>query len=193
MQQLAIDIPSVAHTHSGLTVSGLEELLREISKPLLPLEKAGVLVALIIKMMAERLTTVKVGAMSMEAILFLPEFLELCLRPQGADDDHKPKKATNETRRSETGSGHDVSHEQTFTRRFARVLPKAICQSLTVVRDVPQLELSQVPWMSNLLENYLGDSKRQAGCLRDTQGADGRNEASRPATEGLLKTLSDHR
>lgn len=71
MQQLAIDIPSIAHTHthSGLTVSGLEELLREISKPLLPLEKAGVLVALISKMMVERLTTEKVGAMSMEAIL----------------------------------------------------------------------------------------------------------------------------
>lgn len=74
MQQLAIDIPNIAHTHilgtsnlrSALTVSGLpmEELLWEISKPLLPFEKAGVLVALIIKMMAARLTT---------------EFLELCL------------------------------------------------------------------------------------------------------------------
>lgn len=61
---------------------------------------------------------------------FLPEFLELCLRPQGADDDHKPKKAKNETRRSETGSGHDVSQEQTFARRLARVLTKATCQSV---------------------------------------------------------------
>lgn len=63
-------------------------------------------------------------------------------------------------------------------------------QSLMVVHDVPQLELSQVLWMSNLLEN---DSKMQKGCLRDTRGADGRNEAPRPATEGLLKILSDPR
>lgn len=79
MQQLAIDIPNIAHTHilgtsnlpSALTVCGLpmEELLWEISKPLLPLEKAGVLIALIIKMMAERLTTGKVGALSKEASL----------------------------------------------------------------------------------------------------------------------------
>lgn len=60
-------------------------------------------------------------------------------------------------------------------------------------RDVPQLELSQVLWMSNLLENDLWDSEVQTGCLRDTRGVDGRNEASRPATEGLLKTLSDPR
>lgn len=42
--------------------------------------------------------------------------------------------------------------------------------------------------MSNLLEN---DSKVQTGCLRDTRGADGRNEAPRPAAEGLLKTIDE--
>lgn len=55
----------------------MEELLRNISKPLRLLEKAGVLVALIFKMMAGRLTTEKVGVLLTENALarhhFLPE------------------------------------------------------------------------------------------------------------------------
>lgn len=62
----------------------MEELLREVSKPLLPLEKAEVLVALIAKMMADRLTTDKVGALLIKAgptrHHFLPEFWEFCHR-----------------------------------------------------------------------------------------------------------------
>lgn len=57
-KNLAIDVPKI-WIESGLP---MDELVWEISKPLLPSGKSGVLVSLIIKIAAEKLTAEKVGA-----------------------------------------------------------------------------------------------------------------------------------
>lgn len=77
----------------------MEELLWEISKPLLPLEKAGVLVALIIKVMAERLTTGKVGALSKEASL------PSCLNFWNFVSDHRVQMMTTNLKRLKMRQG----------------------------------------------------------------------------------------
>lgn len=103
---------------SALTVSGLpvEELLKETSKPLLPLEKAGVLVAFIIKMMAERLTTGKVGALSMEAIL------PSCLDFWNFVSDHRVQMMTTNLKMRQLDQKLDLDVMLALSRHFQDVL-----------------------------------------------------------------------
>uniref|UniRef100_A0A8C6TF56 Eukaryotic translation initiation factor 4 gamma n=1 Tax=Neogobius melanostomus TaxID=47308 RepID=A0A8C6TF56_9GOBI len=163
----------------GLT---MEQLFREISKPLVPLGKAGVLLVQILNMLCKGMTPKKVGAMWIEAGLNWKDFL-----PKDVDDnkfvtDQKVEYTLGEEVVSKEGSKKvftgeelgklldrllqdkannqrirdwieaNLDEQQTASNNFIRALMTSVCQCAIICK-------------ATLLQRYLYDEQKELQAL----------------------------
>ncbi|XP_053185317.1 eukaryotic translation initiation factor 4 gamma 1a isoform X2 [Scomber japonicus] len=201
-EDMAIDIPHMWLYLAELITPMLHEggipmgqLFREISKPLVPLEMAGVLLVQILKLLCKGMTPKKVGAMWSEAGLKWSEFL-------GKDEDinkfvtdQKVEFTTGEeTESKEPGkkalSGEELAkqldrflqdkannqrirdwveanldEQQAASNLFVRALMTSVCQS-AIICDTPyRVDAKQINQRANLLQRYLCDEQKELQAL----------------------------
>lgn len=201
-EDMAIDIPHIWLYLAELITPMLHEggipmgqLFREISKPLVPLEKAGVLLAQILKLLCKGMTPKKVGAMWTEAGLNWSEFLTKDEDVNKFVTDQKVEFTTGEeTESKEPGkkvlSGEELSkqfdrflqdkannqrirdwveanldEQQTASNQFVRALMTSVCQS-AIICDTPyRVDARQINQRASLLQRYLCDEQKELQAL----------------------------
>lgn len=201
-EDTAIDIPHIwlylaelitPMIHEGGIPMG--QLFREISKPLVPLGQAGVLLVQILKLLCKGMTPKKVGAMWMEAGLSWSDFL-----PEDEDvnkfvTDKKVEFTTGEeTESKEVGkkvlSGEELSKQldrllqdnannqrirdwveanldesQTASNQFVRALMTSVCQSAIICDNPYRVDARQINVRASLLQRYLCDEQKELQAL----------------------------
>lgn len=201
-EDMAIDIPHIWLYMAELITPMLHEggipmgqLFREISKPLVPLEKADVLLVQILKLLCKGMTPKKVGAMWTEAGLNWSEFLTKDEDVNKFVTDQKVEFTTGEeTESKEPGkkvlSGEELSkqldrfledkannqrirdwveanfdEEQTASNQFVRALMTSVCQS-AIICDTPyRVDAQQINQRASLLQRYLCDEQKELQAL----------------------------
>ncbi|KAE8290913.1 Eukaryotic translation initiation factor 4 gamma 1 [Larimichthys crocea] len=201
-EDIAIDIPHIwlylaelitPMIHEGGIPMG--QLFREISKPLVPLGKAGMLLVQILKLLCKGMTPKKVGAMWTEARLNWSDFL-----PEDEDVNkfvsHQKVEFTTgeETEVKEVGkkvfTGEEISkqldrlmqdkannqrirdwveanleEQQTASNQFVRALMTSVCQS-AIICDTPyRVDARQINLRASLLQRYLCDEQKELQAL----------------------------
>ncbi|KAG7229334.1 hypothetical protein INR49_012992 [Caranx melampygus] len=201
-EDMAIDIPHIwlylaelitPMLHDGGIPMG--QLFREISKPLVPLGKAAVLLVQILKLLCKGMTPKKVGGMWTEAGLNWSDFL-----PKDEDvnkfvTEQKVDFTTGEESESkEVGkkvlSGEEVSkqldrllqdkannqrirdwveanldEQQSASNQFIRALMTSVCQS-AIICDTPyRVDARQINQRASLLQRYLCDEQKELQAL----------------------------
>ncbi|KAM7379338.1 hypothetical protein PAMP_004900 [Pampus punctatissimus] len=201
-EDMAIDIPHIWLYLAELITPMLHEggipmgqLFREISKPLVPLEKAGELLVQILKLFCKGMTPKKVGAMWTEAGLNWSEFLTKDEDVNKFVTDQKVEFTTGEeTASKEPGkkvlSGEELSkqldrflqdkannqrirdwveanldEQQTASNQFVRALMTSVCQS-AIICDTPyKVDAQQIKQTASLLQRYLCDEQKELQAL----------------------------
>ncbi|KAM7400638.1 hypothetical protein PAMA_005028 [Pampus argenteus] len=201
-EDMAIDIPHIWLYLAELITPMLHEggipmgqLFREISKPLVPLEKAGELLVQILKLFCKGMTPKKVGAMWTEAGLNWSEFLTKDEDVNKFVTDQKVEFTTGEeTVTKELGkkvlSGEELSkqldrffqdkannqrirdwveanldEQQTASNQFVRALMTSVCQS-AIICDTPyKVDSQQIKQTASLLQRYLCDEQKELQAL----------------------------
>lgn len=201
-EDMAIDIPHIWLYLAELITPMLHEggipmgqLFRVISKPLVPLEKAGVLLVQILKLLCKGMTPKKVGAMWTEAGLNWSEFLTKNEDVNKFVTDQKVEFTTGEeTESKEPGkkvlSGEELSkqldrflhdkannqrirdwveanmdEQQTASNQFVRALMTSVCQS-AIICDTPyRVDARQINQRASLLQRYLCDEQKELQAL----------------------------
>ncbi|XP_019117735.1 eukaryotic translation initiation factor 4 gamma 1a isoform X1 [Larimichthys crocea] len=201
-EDIAIDIPHIwlylaelitPMIHEGGIPMG--QLFREISKPLVPLGKAGMLLVQILKLLCKGMTPKKVGAMWTEARLNWSDFL-----PEDEDVNkfvsHQKVEFTTgeEAEVKEVGkkvfTGEEISkqldrlmqdkannqrirdwveanleEQQTASNQFVRALMTSVCQS-AIICDTPyRVDARQINLRASLLQRYLCDEQKELQAL----------------------------
>ncbi|KAF7222561.1 eukaryotic translation initiation factor 4 gamma 1a isoform X4 [Nothobranchius furzeri] len=201
-EDMAIDIPHIwlylaeiitPMLHEGGIPMG--QLFREISKPLVPLGKAGVLLAQILKLLCKGMTHKKVGTLWREAELNWNDFL-----PKDEDvnkfvTDQKVEFTTEDTEPKDVGkkkvlSGEELSkqlgrlfedkvgnqqirdwieanldEQQTSTNQFVRALMTSVCQSVVICDTPYKVDGPQLSQRASLLQRYLCDEEKELQAL----------------------------
>ncbi|XP_061588278.1 eukaryotic translation initiation factor 4 gamma 1a isoform X2 [Cololabis saira] len=201
-EDMAIDIPHIWLYLAELTTPMLHEggipmgqLFREISKPLVPLEKAGVLLAQILKLLCNEMTPKKVGSLWKEAGLNWDEFL-----PKDEDvnkfvadknlefttgEDMESKDEDKKGISGEELSNHlerlleekadnqrirdwieaNLDEQQTVSNQFVRALMTSVCQSAIICDNPYKVDSQQIKQRASLLQRYLCDEGKELQAL----------------------------
>lgn len=177
---------------SGLTMG---QLFREISKPLVPLGKAGVLLVQILKMLCKGMTPKKVGAMWIEADLnwkdYLPsdvdvnkfvteQEIEYTLGEEVVSKEGSKKTFTGEelgkqldrllqdkanNQRIRDWIEANLDEQQTASNSFIRALMTSVCQSAIICDNPYKLDAEQISGRATLLQRYLYDEQKELQAL----------------------------
>uniref|UniRef100_A0A671L3Q5 Eukaryotic translation initiation factor 4 gamma 1-like n=1 Tax=Sinocyclocheilus anshuiensis TaxID=1608454 RepID=A0A671L3Q5_9TELE len=200
-EDMAIDIPHIWLYLAELISPMLHEggipmgpLFREMSKPLVPLGKAGVLLVEILKLLCKAMSHKKVGAMWRDAALSWKDFLP--------EDEDANKFVTEEgveftlgeecVRKSSkvTLSPEDISRElerllqekadnqrifdwveanldeqQTSSNTFVRPLMTAVCQSAIICENPYKVDTKEMTQRAKLLQHYIKDEQKELQAL----------------------------
>ncbi|XP_074544288.1 eukaryotic translation initiation factor 4 gamma 1a isoform X2 [Halichoeres trimaculatus] len=171
-EDTAIDIPHIWLYLAELITPMLHEggipmgqLFREISKPLVPLEKAGVLLVQILKLLCKGMTPKKVGAMWTEAGLSWSEFL-----PEDEDvnkfvTEQKVEFTTGEEMESKEEGKKNIMSPEELSKQLDRLLQdKANNQR---IRDWVEANLDEQQSSSNQFVRALMTSVCQSAIICD--------------------------
>ncbi|XP_013881883.1 eukaryotic translation initiation factor 4 gamma 1 [Austrofundulus limnaeus] len=198
-EDMAIDIPHIflylaelitPMLHEGGIPMG--ELFKEISKPLIPLDKAGVLLVHILTLLCKEMSHKKAGTMWRESGLqwtdFLPEDVDInkFVTEQNVeftlgDESEKSRKemssaeltkqldrliqdkANNQRVFDWVEANLDEQH--TSSNMFVRVLMTCICQSAIICENPYKVDGEQIKQRSKLLQRYLKDEQKELQAL----------------------------
>lgn len=199
-EDMAIDIPHIwlylaelitPMLHEGGLPMG--ELFREISKPLIPLDKAGVLLVHILTLLCKGMSHKKAGTMWREAGLrwkdFLPEDIdvnkfvteknvEFTLGDESEKDRKKELSATELTRQLDRliqdkadnqrifdWIEANLDEQQTSSNMFVRALMTCICQSAIICETPYRVDGELIKQRAKLLQKYLKDEQKELQAL----------------------------
>lgn len=199
-EDMAIDIPHIWLYLAELITPILHEggvpmgdLFREISKPLTPLGKAGVLLVHILTLLCKGMSHKKAGTMWREAGLrwkdFLPEdedvnkfVTEKNVEFTLGDESEKNKKE--ELSSAELTKQLDkliqdkadnqrifdwieanLDEQQTSSNMFVRALMTCICQSAIICENPYKVDGDQIKQRAKLLQKYLKDEQKELQAL----------------------------
>uniref|UniRef100_A0AAX7T800 Eukaryotic translation initiation factor 4 gamma 1 n=1 Tax=Astatotilapia calliptera TaxID=8154 RepID=A0AAX7T800_ASTCA len=198
-EDMAIDIPHIWLYLAELITPMLQEggipmgeLLRDVSKPLIPLGKAGVLLVHILTLLCKGMSHKKAGTMWREAGLqwkdFLPEDVdvnkfvteknvEFTLGDESEKDKKKELSAADLTRqldrliqdRADNQRIFDwieanLDEQQTSSNMFVRALMTCICQS-AICENPYKVDSEQIKRRAKLLQKYLKDEQKELQAL----------------------------
>ncbi|XP_026111277.1 LOW QUALITY PROTEIN: eukaryotic translation initiation factor 4 gamma 1-like, partial [Carassius auratus] len=200
-EDMEIDIPHVWLYLAELITPMMHEggipmgpLFRELSKPLLPLGKAGVLLVEILKLLCKAMSQKKVGAMWRDAALrwkdFLPEdqdankFVteegveftlgEECVR-KSSKVTLSPEDISRELERllQEKAENQrifdwveaNLDEQQTSSHTFIRPLMTAVCQSAIICVNPYKVETKEMTQRAELLQRYIKDEQKELQAL----------------------------
>lgn len=199
-EDMAIDIPHIWLYLAELITPMLHEggipmgdLFREISKPLLPLGKAGVLLVHILTLLCKGMSHKKAGTMWREAGLRWKDFLlededvnkfvtEKNVEFTLGDESEKSKKK--ELSSAELTKQLDkliqdkadnqrifdwieanLDEQQTSSNMFVRALMTCICQSAIICENPYKVDGEQIKQRAKLLQKYLKDEQKELQAL----------------------------
>ncbi|XP_005938362.1 eukaryotic translation initiation factor 4 gamma 1 isoform X9 [Haplochromis burtoni] len=198
-EDMAIDIPHIWLYLAELITPMLQEggipmgeLLRDVSKPLIPLGKAGVLLVDILTLLCKGMSHKKAGTMWREAGLqwkdFLPEDVdvnkfvteknvEFTLGDESEKDKKKELSAADLTReldrliqdKADNQRIFDwieanLDEQQTSSNMFVRALMTCICQS-AICENPYKVDSEQIKRRAKLLQKYLKDEQKELQAL----------------------------
>ncbi|XP_051535237.1 eukaryotic translation initiation factor 4 gamma 1-like isoform X2 [Myxocyprinus asiaticus] len=205
-EDMAIDIPHFWLYLSELICPMLHEggipmgsLFREVSKPLLPLGKAGVLLAQILNLLCKVMSHKKVGQMWREAGLswkdILPEDedvnkfvtekgVEFTLGDECVKTSSKSSLSSEEiSRELERLLQEKVNNQRIFdwveanldeqqmtSNTFIRALMTAVCQSAIICENPYKVDTKEITQRAKLLQHYLKDEQKELQALYALQG-----------------------
>ncbi|XP_030630375.1 eukaryotic translation initiation factor 4 gamma 1a [Chanos chanos] len=197
---MAIDIPHIwlylAEIISPMLQDGgipMGPLFREVSKPLLPIGKAAVLLVQILNLVCKGLSLKKAGALWMEAGLnwkdFLPEdedvnkfVTEQKMEFTLGEEPEKPskKELTGEELtkhldrliqdKASNQRIHDwveanLDEQQMASNQFVRALMTSVCQSAIICENPYKVDVEQITQRAKLLQKYLCDEQKELQAL----------------------------
>ncbi|XP_061684261.1 eukaryotic translation initiation factor 4 gamma 1-like isoform X4 [Syngnathoides biaculeatus] len=199
-EEMAIDIPYIWLYLSELITPMLHEggipmgdLFKEISKPLIPLGKAGDLFVRILSSLCKEMSHNRVGTMWREAELqwkdFLPEDVDvnkfameknvaftLAVEPEKS----KTKKMSSaeltrqlerliqdkaDNKRLIDWIQANLNEEQTTSYMFVRVLMTCICQSAIICENPYKVNEEMINYRATLLQKFLKDEQKELQAL----------------------------
>lgn len=197
---MAIDIPHIwlylaelitPVLHEGGIPMG--ELFREVAKPLIPLEKAGVLLVQILTLLCKEMSHKKAGAMWREAGLewkdYLPEDVDVnkFVTEKNVEftlGDESEKSKQTEMTSSELTKHLDrliqeqadnqrifdwveanLDEKQTSSNMFVRALMSCVCQSAVVCENPYKVDAKVIKQRGKLLQKYLKDEQKELQAL----------------------------
>uniref|UniRef100_A0A3B4FUY1 Eukaryotic translation initiation factor 4 gamma 1 n=1 Tax=Pundamilia nyererei TaxID=303518 RepID=A0A3B4FUY1_9CICH len=198
-EDMAIDIPHIWLYLAELITPMLQEggipmgeLLRDVSKPLIPLGKAGVLLVHILTLLCKGMSHKKAGTMWREAGLqwkdFLPEDVdvnkfvteknvEFTLGDESEKDKKKELSAADLTRQLDRliqdkadnqrifdWIEANLDEQQTSSNMFVRALMTCICQS-AICENPYKVDSEQIKRRAKLLQKYLKDEQKELQAL----------------------------
>ncbi|KAM8839679.1 eukaryotic translation initiation factor 4 gamma 1-like isoform 3-T3 [Synchiropus picturatus] len=201
-EDMAIDIPHIWLYLAELIAPMLHEggipmavLFRELSKPLLPLEKAGVLLVQILKLLCKGMTPKKVGAMWSDAGLSWTEFLpkdedvskfvaaqnvEFTTGEEEFKGPLKKKVLSGEelskqldrllqdkanNQRIRDWVEANLEEQQVASNQFVRALMTSVCQSSIICDNPYKVDAQQIKQRASLLQPYLCDEEKELQAL----------------------------
>lgn len=200
-EDMAIDIPHIwlylAELISPMLLEGgipMGPLFREVSKPLVPLGKAGVLLVEILKLLCKGMSLKKVGGMWRDAALswkdFLPEDEDVnkFVTEEGVDftlDEECVRKSSKGTLGPEDISGElerllqekadnqrifdwveaNLDEQQTSSSMFVRALMTTICQSAIICENPYKVDTKEITQRAKLLQRYIKDEQKELQAL----------------------------
>ncbi|XP_037538145.1 eukaryotic translation initiation factor 4 gamma 1a isoform X2 [Nematolebias whitei] len=201
-EDMAIDIPHIWLYLAELLTPMLHEggipmgqFFGEISKPLVPLGKAGVLLAQILKLLCKEMTQKKVGTLWRETGLNWKDFLPSDEDVNKFVTDQKVEFTTEETETKDVGKKKVLSREemskeldrlledkannqrirdwieanldeqQTASNQFVRALMTSVCQSVIICDNAYKVDAQQVNQRASLLQRYLCDEEKELQAL----------------------------
>uniref|UniRef100_A0A672IKW1 Eukaryotic translation initiation factor 4 gamma 1 n=1 Tax=Salarias fasciatus TaxID=181472 RepID=A0A672IKW1_SALFA len=198
-EDMAIDIPHIWLYLAELTAPMLQEggipmgqLFRSISKPLIPLGKAGVLLVHILNLLCKGMSHKKAGTMWREAGLrwkdFLPEDVDVnkFVTENNVDftlDNESEKSPTKELSAAELSKQLESLlqekadnqrifdwvevnlDEQQTSNMFVRVLMTCVCQSAIICDNPYKVDSDLIKQRAALLQRYLKDEQKELQAL----------------------------
>ncbi|XP_022078022.2 eukaryotic translation initiation factor 4 gamma 1 isoform X4 [Acanthochromis polyacanthus] len=199
-EDMAIDIPHIwlylaelitPVLHEGGIPMG--ELFREISKPLIPLGKAGVLLVHILTLLCKGMSHKKAGTMWREAGLrwkdFLPEDVDVNKFVTEKNVEFTLGDESEKSRKKELSSTEltkqldrliqdkadnqrifdwveaNLDEQQTSSNMFVRALMTCICQSAIICENPYKVDGEQIKQRAKLLQKYLKDEQKELQAL----------------------------
>uniref|UniRef100_A0A674EG28 Eukaryotic translation initiation factor 4 gamma, 1a n=1 Tax=Salmo trutta TaxID=8032 RepID=A0A674EG28_SALTR len=200
-EDMAIDIPHIWQYLAELITPMLHDggipmgqLFREISKPLVPLGKAGLLLVQILNLLCKGMTHKKVGGLWTEAGLnwrdFLPEDEDVNKFVTEQKIEFTLGEESDETNQKKPMSGEELSkhldrliqdkannqrirdwveanldQQQAAANQFVRALMTSICQSAVICENPYKVDVEQITQRAKLLQRYLSDEHRELQAL----------------------------
>ncbi|XP_039986566.1 eukaryotic translation initiation factor 4 gamma 1-like [Xiphias gladius] len=199
-EDMAIDIPHIwlylaelitPMIHEGGIPMG--ELFREISKPLIPLGKAGVLLVHILTLLCKGMSHKKAGTMWREAGLrwkdFLPEDVDVNKFVTEKNVEFTLGDESEKSRKKELSSAElskqlerliqdradnqrifdwieaNLDEQQTTSNMYVRALMTCICQSAIICENPYKVDGEQIKQRAKLLQKYLKDEQKELQAL----------------------------
>ncbi|XP_016328129.1 eukaryotic translation initiation factor 4 gamma 1-like isoform X11 [Sinocyclocheilus anshuiensis] len=197
---MAIDIPHIWLYMAEIITPMLQEggipmgqLFREVSKPLLPMGKAAILLVEIFNLLCKGLSHKKAGAMWLEAGLswidFLPEeedvnkfVIEQEMEFTLGEESEKPSK---KELTAEELSKHldrllqekannqriydwveaNLDEQKMSSNQFVRALMMSVCQSALICENPYKVDVEQITQRAKLLQKYLSDETKELQAL----------------------------
>ncbi|XP_073705918.1 eukaryotic translation initiation factor 4 gamma 1a isoform X2 [Garra rufa] len=197
---MAIDIPHIWLYLAEIITPMLQEggipmgqLFREVSKPLLPMGKAAILLVEILNLLCKGLSHKKAGAMWLEAGLswkdFLPEdedvnkfVTEQKMEFTLGEESEKPSK---KELTAEELSKHldrllqekannqriydwveaNLDEQKMSSNQFVRALMMSVCQSAIICENPYKVDVEQITQRAKLLQKYLSDETKELQAL----------------------------
>ncbi|XP_059419871.1 eukaryotic translation initiation factor 4 gamma 1-like isoform X1 [Carassius carassius] len=197
---MAIDIPHIWLYMAEIITPMLQEggipmgqLFREVSKPLLPMGKAAILLVEMLNILCKGLSHKKAGAMWLEAGLswidFLPEeedvnkfVTEQKMEFTLGEESEKPSK--NELTAEELSKHLDrllqekannqriydwveanLDEQKMSSNQFVRALMTSVCQSAVICENPYKVDVEQITQRAKLLQKYLSDETKELQAL----------------------------
>uniref|UniRef100_A0A4W6C2C5 Eukaryotic translation initiation factor 4 gamma 1 n=1 Tax=Lates calcarifer TaxID=8187 RepID=A0A4W6C2C5_LATCA len=199
-EDMAIDIPHIwlylaelitPMLHEGGIPMG--ELFREISKPLIPLEKAGDLLVHILTLLCKGMSHKKAGTMWREAGLrwkdFLPEDVDVNKFVTEKNVEFTLGDESEKSKKKELSSAElikqldrliqdkadnqrifdwveaNLDEQQTSSNMFVRALMTCVCQSAIICENPYKVDGEQIKQRAKLLQKYLKDEQKELQAL----------------------------
>ncbi|CAJ1066076.1 eukaryotic translation initiation factor 4 gamma 1-like isoform X4 [Xyrichtys novacula] len=199
-EDMAIDIPHIwlylaelitPMLHEGGIPMG--ELFREISKPLIPLGQAGVLLVHILTLLCKGMSHKKAGTMWREAGLrwkdFLPEDVDVNKFVTEKDMEFTLGDESEKSKKKEMSSAEltkqldrliqdqadnqrvfdwveaNLDEQQISSNTFVRALMTSICQSAVICENPYKVDGEQIKQRAKLLQKYLKDEQKELQAL----------------------------
>lgn len=197
---MAIDIPHIwlylAELITPMLLEGgptMGELFREVAKPLIPLEKAGVLLVQILNLFCKGMSHKKVGAMWREAGLkwtdYLPEDVDVNKFVTEKNVEFTLGEESEKSKKSEMSSLEltnqldrliqdqsdnqrifdwieaNLDEKQTSSNMFVRALMTCICQSAIICENPYKVNADVIKQRAKLLLKFLKDEQKELQAL----------------------------